>query len=174
MRRFTGNPVCGTNSALIGPIHARIGASSCPPAAGANLAPSWLLGNHTPMAHPHELVVRGAYEALDRDDMTGFAAAFAPMLFCTGAKESKLRGQRVPSIARMIWQLREMTNGTLRWELHDVLANDDHTVALHITRAERNGRSLADRVVYVFHVRDGQIREAWFSGDPRVQGDFYG
>jgi ketosteroid isomerase-like protein len=67
-----------------------------------------------------------------------------------------------------------MTNGTLRWELHDVLANDDHTVALHITRAERKGRSLADRVVYVFHVRDGQIREAWFSGDPRVQADFYG
>jgi hypothetical protein len=39
-----------------------------------------------------------------------------------------------------------MTNGTLRWELHDVLANDDHAVGLHITRAERNGRSLAERV----------------------------
>jgi hypothetical protein len=26
----------------------------------------------------------------------------------------------------------------------------------------------------VFHVRDGQILEAWFSGDPRVQADFYG
>ena len=172
MRRFARRPVCGTNLALIGPIHARIGASSCPAAARANLALTWLLGNHTPMAHPHELVVRGAYEALDRDDMAGFAAAFAPDAVLHGGEGVEVAGAE--SIARMIWRLREMTNGTLRWELHDVLANDDHTVALHITRAERNGRSLADRVVYVFHVRDGQIREAWFSGDPRVQADFYG
>ena len=124
------------------------------------------------MVHPHELVVRGAYEALDRDDMAAFAAAFAADAVLHGGEGVEVEGAE--TIARMIWQLREMTNGTLRWELHDVLANDDHTVALHITRAERNGRSLADRVVYVFHLRDGQIREAWFSGDPRVQAEFYG
>lgn len=124
------------------------------------------------MAHPNELVVRRAYEALDRDDMAGFIATFAPDAVLHGGEGVEVAGAE--RIARMIWQLREMTNGTLRWELHDVLANDDHAVALHTTRAERNGRSLADRVVYVFHVRDGHIREAWFSGDPRVQADFYG
>jgi ketosteroid isomerase-like protein len=55
-----------------------------------------------------------------------------------------------------------------------VLANDDHAVALQIARAERNGRSLVDRVVYVFHLRDGKTAEAWFNGDPRVQDDFWG
>ena len=160
------------HSRPIGPSHARIGLLLAPQPAPANLALTWLLGNHTPMAHPHELVVRGAYEALDRDDMAGFAASFAADAVLHGGEGVEVAGAE--SIARMIWQLREMTNGTLRWELHDVLANDDHTVALHVTRAERNGRSLADRVVYVFHVRDGQIREAWFSGDPRVQADFYG
>jgi len=132
---------------------------------------SWLLCNHSPMAHPSELVVRRAYAALDRGDMAGFAATFAPDAVLHGGEGVEVAGAE--RIARMIWQLREMTNGTLRWDLHDVLANDDHAVALHTTRAERNGRTLADRVVYVFHVRDGQIHEAWFSGDPRVQADFY-
>jgi uncharacterized protein len=122
--------------------------------------------------HPNELVIRRAYEALDRDDMAGFAAMFARDAVLYGGEGLKVTGAE--RIAEMIWQLREMTNGTLRWDLHDVVANDDHAVALHTTRAERNGRLLVDRVVYVFHVQEGQIREAWFSGDPRVQTDFYG
>jgi ketosteroid isomerase-like protein len=58
-------------------------------------------------------------------------------------------------------------------ELHDVLANDEHAVALQVTQAERGGRMLSDRVVYVFHLRNGKIAEAWFNGDPRVQDDFW-
>ncbi|HEX2026719.1 MAG TPA: nuclear transport factor 2 family protein [Nitriliruptorales bacterium] len=77
------------------------------------------------------------------------------------------------AIVALVRQLVHASGGTLEIELHDVLANDRHTVALQVTRAERHGRRLEDRVVDVYHVRDGKITDAWFSGDPRIQDDFW-
>jgi ketosteroid isomerase-like protein len=51
--------------------------------------------------------------------------------------------------------------GTLRLELHDVLANDEHAIALYTTRAERKGRRLEDNEVNTFHMRDGKVTEVW-------------
>jgi ketosteroid isomerase-like protein len=51
--------------------------------------------------------------------------------------------------------------GTLRVELHDVVANDQHTVALFTVRAERAGKKLADNTVLESHIRDGKMTEAW-------------
>jgi ketosteroid isomerase-like protein len=56
---------------------------------------------------------------------------------------------------------REAFGGTQRLELHDVLANDRHAVALLIGSAERDGRRLEWRRVVVFHVQDGLILEQW-------------
>jgi ketosteroid isomerase-like protein len=55
----------------------------------------------------------------------------------------------------------ELTAGTFRVELHEVGADDQHTVGLHLATGEREGRTLADREVLVFHVRDGKVAEAW-------------
>ncbi len=54
------------------------------------------------------------------------------------------------------------TAGSMSIELHDVLANDEHGVALIHVRAERNGRSIDERGVNVFHVSDGKVTEAWY------------
>ena len=122
------------------------------------------------MSHVHEQVIRRAYAALNRGDLGAFSAEFAPDAVWHGAGASITGAE---AIGRLVGQLRELSGGTLQVELHDVLANDEHAVALQITRAERGGRSLADRVVYVFHVRDGKIAEAFFTGDPRVQDEFW-
>jgi hypothetical protein len=50
----------------------------------------------------------------------------------------------------------ELTGGTFQVELHDVVANDHHTVGLHIARGQRNGKTLEDHQVLIFHFRDGQ------------------
>ena len=122
--------------------------------------------------HPSELVIRQTYDALNRGDLAAFVSMWTPDAVLHGGSGVTVAG--ADEIGRLLGQLREATGGTLRWELHDVLANDEHAVALHVTRAELGGRSLEDRVVYVFHVRGNQIAEAWFNGDPRVQADFYG
>jgi uncharacterized protein (TIGR02246 family) len=122
------------------------------------------------MPHPSESVIRRMYEAINRGDQGAFAKEFASDAIWHGG-ETRVTGR--DAIAEIVDQLRKASGGTLRIDLHDVLANDDHAVALQITHAQRDGRSLADRVVYVFHLREGKIVEAWFSGDPRVQDAFW-
>lgn len=122
------------------------------------------------MPHPNEQVIRRAYAAINRGDLAAFSAEFTEDAVWHGS-EAQITGAE--AIADLVAGLREASEGTLRIELHDVLASDDHAVALQVTRAQRNGRSLVDRVVYVFHLRDQTITEAWFNGDPRVQDDFW-
>ena len=123
------------------------------------------------MPHPNEQAVRRAYSAINRGDLAAFSAEFTDDAVWHGSG-TDITGST--AIAELVAQLRAASGGTLRIELHDVLANEDHAVALQITRAERSGRSLVDRVVYVFHLRDGKIAEAWFNADPRPQDDFWG
>jgi uncharacterized protein len=68
----------------------------------------------------------------------------------------------------------ELSQGTFRTELHDVVANDEHAVALFTARADRAGRRLEDRIVEVFHIRDGKATEAWiYPADLYVSDEFW-
>jgi uncharacterized protein len=68
-------------------------------------------------------------------------------------------------VAEMFGLLAELSGGTHRVELHDVIGNDDHVVALHTTSAERAGKQLRINAIQVFHVLDGKITEAWTAHD---------
>jgi uncharacterized protein len=122
------------------------------------------------MPPPNELIVRDMYDAINRGDMRAVVAAFAPDAVWHGG-DSSITGAE--AIGQLVGMMRELSGGTLHIELHDVVASEDHVVALQVTTASRGGKSLADRVVYVFHLRDGRITEAWFSGDPRIQDEFW-
>jgi ketosteroid isomerase-like protein len=60
-------------------------------------------------------------------------------------------------------------------EIHDVLASDDHAVMLARERWERDGRTLEVRRVFVYHIRDGKLAEAWaYDDDQRAVDEFWG
>ncbi len=68
----------------------------------------------------------------------------------------------------------ELTGGTLKVEVHDILANDEHGVALTHDTAQRGGKSLDDNAVQVFHIRDGKVVETWFHpGDQATTDEFW-
>ena len=123
------------------------------------------------MAHPHAVLVADAYSALNNRDIEEFLAPFADDAVLHGA-DGRIEGKE--AIGTMVRQLIELSQDTLFIEVHDVLANDEHTVILQTTTAQLGDSYLSDRVVYVFHIDDGKIIDAWFSGDPRVQEEFYG
>jgi ketosteroid isomerase-like protein len=55
---------------------------------------------------------------------------------------------------------------TIAYEIHDVVANDDHAVALGSATATRGGATLTYRTAEIFHLRDGKAIERWaFSDD---------
>jgi ketosteroid isomerase-like protein len=59
-------------------------------------------------------------------------------------------------------------------ELHDVLANDDHAIALVTATAGMGGRSFTYRTAEIFHIRDGKIAARWaFSDDTAAINEFF-
>jgi uncharacterized protein len=58
--------------------------------------------------------------------------------------------------------------------LHDVVANDDHTIALVNATATRHGKTLHYRTAEIMHLRDGKVVERWaFSDDTAAIVEFF-
>jgi ketosteroid isomerase-like protein len=59
-------------------------------------------------------------------------------------------------------------------KLHDVVANDEHTIALVDATATRGGKTFNYRTAEIFHIRDGKIVERWaFSDDTAAITAFF-
>ena len=59
-------------------------------------------------------------------------------------------------------------------EVHDVVANDEHAIAMVTAHATRNGKTLTYRTAEIFHVRDGKITARWaFSDDTARINQFF-
>jgi ketosteroid isomerase-like protein len=52
--------------------------------------------------------------------------------------------------------------------VHDVIANDDHTVGLGEATTTRGRRTLVYRTAEIHHVRDGKVVERWAFSDDTV------
>ncbi len=116
------------------------------------------------MSHPNEDLIREGFAAFGRGDIDTLQAQFfAPDIRWHFPGRGPVAGDHegVARVAEMFGRLSELSGGTHRIELHDVIGNDEHVVALHTTRAERAGRQLEVNAVQVFHVRDGKVTEAW-------------
>jgi len=62
----------------------------------------------------------------------------------------------------------------IKYDMHDVVADDDHTVVLGTATATRSGKTLVYRTAEIFHIRDGKITERWaFSDDTQRIVDFF-
>jgi uncharacterized protein len=116
------------------------------------------------MAHTNEDAVRKGFAAYAQGDIDALRNQhFAADIRWHFPGRSPLAGdyQGLDQVMEFVGQFTGLSGGTHRFELHDVIGNDDHVVALHSTRAERNGRQLEVSAIQVFHVRDGKITEAW-------------
>ncbi len=58
-------------------------------------------------------------------------------------------------------RLMESTGGTFNLEVHSILADDDHGVALVNASGSRDGGTMASHGVHVMHLRDGRVAEFW-------------
>src|SRR5688572_9121045 len=110
---------------------------------------------------------------IGRSTKVTWTGSLVPSLRMLSSTAQMVRLREEMQSGLVVEQLRALTENTLYLEVHDVLANDHHTVILQLTKAKLGNRVLEDRVVYVFHIDDGFIVNAYFQGDPRVQEAFY-
>lgn len=128
------------------------------------------------MAHPNEALVRGGYEAFAKGDVETVLARFDEGIVWHVPGRSALAGDYHghQGVMEFFGKLVEMTGGSFRLELHDVLATDDHVVALVRGTAERNGTARTSNNAHVWHVSDGKATEFWgLSEDPYGDDEFW-
>lgn len=126
--------------------------------------------------HPHIAVFQRAMAAFSAGDMDSLAEVFHPEVVWHLGGRSPLSGDyrgRAATFAMFALDF-ELSGGTYQPRLHDVLANDQHTVALLHATASREGRDLDMDYAIVFHIEEGRITEGWeLWADQRVFDEFW-
>ena len=113
--------------------------------------------------HPNVELTRRAYEAFARGDIAALAELIAADVTWHVAPPGPLSGtyHGRDEVLGFFGRLAEETAGTFRLAVHDILANDEHAVALCTLSASRGGKSIETPVANVGHIRDGKVTEFW-------------
>lgn len=126
--------------------------------------------------HPNAVVVRRGYEAFATYDLEAIRDLFSEdVVFHIGGR-SPLAGSYSgkDSVLGFLADLTSRSGGTYKADVHDVLASDEHVVVLTKETAQREGRSLNDNLVAVYHMREGRVSEGWFHpGDTYADDEFW-
>ncbi len=120
--------------------------------------------------HPNAVLVRRAMQAMTEQDMSkaqqemAIVDAFmADDIVWHEIGRAEPRRGKDELRAAMMGGARDYS---ITYELHDVVANDDHAIALGSATATRGGVTLTYRTAEIFHMRDGRATERWaFSDD---------
>jgi ketosteroid isomerase-like protein len=113
--------------------------------------------------NPNLEKAKAGYEAFAEGDMAALNELMADDIVWHFPGDNPLSGdyKGKEEVFGMFAQLAQETGGTFRNEIHDLLANDDHAVALVNMYAERGGRTLEANSVHVSHWKDGKLAEFW-------------
>ncbi len=122
------------------------------------------------MEHPNAAIVRTGLDAFNAGDMQ----AMGDFLDENVVWHEIGNPEPVRGTAALAARMSDLSDSQITAKLHDVVANDDHTVALMSASATRNGRTLDYDVVETFHIRDGKVVERWaFSDDTAAINEFF-
>ena len=113
--------------------------------------------------HPNVARIRNIYAAFANGDLAAVNDVFAEDLVWHDAGRGQLSGdyRGREAVFGFFGKVMEVTEGSSHLDLHSVLADDEHGVALVTISANRGGRSIKVNAVDVMHLRDGKVTEVW-------------
>ena len=123
--------------------------------------------------HPNAATARAALEAFQSGDMAKVAAAIAEdaVWHVPGshkwAGEYRGRGDILGRFEKMAAEGVSQTQD----DIHDVVGNDEHVVALVRMTLTALGGSASTNSAFIYHVRDGQAVEFWAINDNQAAID---
>lgn len=126
--------------------------------------------------HPNLEIARAGYEAFDKGDLPAVIDLLADDVVWHASGNNILSGDYVgkEAVLGYFGKLMQETGGTFKNDVHDMLANDEHGVALVTVSATRGDKSLHANIIHVFHMRDGKMTEFWAtSEDQSLFDDFW-
>jgi ketosteroid isomerase-like protein len=113
--------------------------------------------------HPNLDLMRRGYAAYTSGDLETIDRLFADDVVWHVSGRSPISGDYTgkEQVFGFFGKLQELSGGTSKVEVHDLLADDDHGVAIVTQSASRDGRTYEGRVTHVLHLRDGKVTEFW-------------
>lgn len=108
-----------------------------------------------------ELVRRG-YAAFGAGDADTLSELFAPDIVHAVPGSSPLSGDHkgTPAVLALYGQLAELSGGSIRIELEDVLSDGgNRVIAIHRANAVRNDQTMSAREALLFTIVDGKVVE---------------
>ena len=111
--------------------------------------------------------VRSGFEAFKRGDLKAVGELFTDDAVWHGRGSTKFGGDFSgrDAILADIAQFAQTFND-IQLDLHDILANENHVVALVNSSVKRNGRTYDDHQTFIFHLNEqGKTTETWIVSD---------
>ena len=123
--------------------------------------------------HPNLEIARAGYEAFANGDMATVSDLLADDIKWHSGGNNILTGdyEGKEAVLNYFGMLMQETGGSFKNDIHDMLANDEHGVALVTASATRGGKSLEGNVVHVFHMRNGKMTEFWSTAEDQSTFD---
>lgn len=115
------------------------------------------------MQHTNAKVLEKLYQDFSKGDLNSVLGACADQVTFQVAGKSKLAGKYTKSdfVSGFVAKLTELSGGTFKIEVHDILASDRHGVVLATDTLTRNGKTLEYRTVHVWRFEGGKP-VAWY------------
>ncbi|MDH3471074.1 MAG: nuclear transport factor 2 family protein [Acidimicrobiia bacterium] len=126
--------------------------------------------------HANLEISRGGYEAFASGDLATVGDLFSDDIVWHSGGNNILTGdyEGKEAVLGFFGRLMQETEGSFKNDIHDMLANDEHGVALVTASATRGGKSFEGRVVHVFHMSDEKMTEFWsFPEDQSLFDEFW-
>jgi uncharacterized protein len=125
--------------------------------------------------HANAELFRRGYAAFGAGDLDTVRSLLADDVVWHNPGNNRLAGDYtgVEATIGLFLKLFEESGGTFKVEPHDVLANDDHAVALVTVSAAKGDASFSSRAAHVVHMRDGKLTESWFLGEDQAAADAF-
>ena len=122
--------------------------------------------------HPNAVALRTGYAAFAAGDMDTVSSLFADDIAWHQAGNGPLAGDLAgkDAVFGTFAQLVQLTAGTFGQEIHDVVANDDHAVAM-VEQWWEQPHPYRGKSVHVWHMTDGIAHAAWLLDQDQPTAD---
>jgi len=172
----TGSPFLQRRSGFSRLILALLGLGICTLANQRALAQQPEVPATETAAKVNAALIRSAYDAFSRGDIPGAMAAFAEDIFWhvpgRGPLSHDYRGRA--EVLGFFGHFMELSHGTFRLQVDDVLAKGDRVVVFCTESAQRGGRSWSAPQVHVWTLKDGKATVFWeYEGDQQGDDEFW-
>jgi ketosteroid isomerase-like protein len=119
--------------------------------------------------HPNVTAARDLLEAFNSFDLEQIKTGMADDVVW-----HMIGGQTVVGLENLAATMPEGSDYSITADVHDIVGNDEHVVALVNAKAEVGGQTFEYRTAEIMHVKDGKITERWaFSDDTAAITEFF-